>query len=235
MVTLVAMRILAVFAHPDDELGCIGSLIKHAERGDDVMLVWTTHGEMASQFADHSHEEVRRIRQEHGSWVAKKVGAEAYFFDMGDSRMTADRNEGLALARLYSRFKPDAVLTWSDDHPHPDHRMTAKISFDALTLARIPKIINEDSSEVLEAHRKNVRFFQYISSAYTRPIMHIDITEQIDLASEIFAFYQSFYAWDYSPERYREVRALTGREVGVKYAEKFHYRNSYAPAFDYLV
>ncbi|MEW6420340.1 MAG: PIG-L family deacetylase, partial [Deinococcota bacterium] len=57
------MRIMAVFAHPDDEIGCIGTLAKHAARGDEVMLVWTTLGELASQFGDTPHEEVRRVRR----------------------------------------------------------------------------------------------------------------------------------------------------------------------------
>ena len=134
---------MAVFAHPDDEIGCIGTLAKHAARGDEVMLVWTTLGELASQFGDASHEEVTRIRREHGAWVAGKIGAQHHFFDMGDSRMTGSRAEGLQLARLYAQFRPNAVITWSDDHPHPDHRMSAKIAYDAITLARIPKIINE--------------------------------------------------------------------------------------------
>ena len=69
------MNLMAVFAHPDDELGCIGTLAKHAARGDRVMLVWTTHGELASQFGDAGHEEVRRVRQEHGAWVAGQIGA----------------------------------------------------------------------------------------------------------------------------------------------------------------
>lgn len=137
------MRILAVFAHPDDELGCVGTLAKHARRGDEVMLAWTTHGELASQYVDQSDEEVRRIRREHGAWVAEKLGGESHFFDMGDSRMTGSREEALQLARLYARFRPDVVITWSDDNPHPDHRMTAKIAFDAVTLARIPKILND--------------------------------------------------------------------------------------------
>ena len=49
------MNLMAVFAHPDDELGCVGTLAKHAARGDQVMLVWTTHGELASQFGDAGH------------------------------------------------------------------------------------------------------------------------------------------------------------------------------------
>ncbi|MEZ4608462.1 MAG: PIG-L deacetylase family protein [Deinococcales bacterium] len=198
------MNILAIFAHPDDELGCVGSLKKHAERGDKVMLVWTTHGEMASQYVEHSDEEVRRIRHEHGAFVAQELGAEYRFFNMGDSKMTGSRDEALTIARLYAEFQPDAVITWSDDNPHPDHRMTAKICFDAITLARIPKIINENwQGEALKPHRKTVRFYQYLAtgqSAY--PIIHIDTSEQIETAKKLFGFYRDFYKWEYSDEAF---------------------------------
>ena len=100
------MRLLALFAHPDDELGCVGTLAKHAKRGDAVMLAWTTHGELASQFLDESEREVRRVRQEHGARVAKRVGAEHRFFNMGDSRMTGTRGEALDVARLYAEWRP---------------------------------------------------------------------------------------------------------------------------------
>jgi N-acetylglucosamine malate deacetylase 1 len=228
------MRILAVFAHPDDELGCAGTLKKHVERGDEVMLVWTTHGELASQFAQHSDGEVRRIRLEHGHWIAEKLGASHHFFDMGDSRMTGSREEGLQLARLYAMFKPDVLITWSDDNPHPDHRMTAKITFDAITLARIPKILNESSEQVYEPHRKDIKFYQYVSPASNRPIVHVNMSDQIDAATELFAFYQEFYKWTYTPEQFRQGRAKGGREVGVKFAEKFQLRATYYPVLEYL-
>ena len=229
------MRVLAVFAHPDDELSCVGTLKKHAERGDETMLVWTTHGELASQFIDETEAEVRRIRREHGAWVAEKVGARYHFFDMGDSRMTGARDEALSVARLYSEFKPDAIITWSDDHPHPDHRMTAKIAFDAVTLARIPKILSEQSPETLEPHRQSVRFFQYPSAAFNRPAVHVDISEHIDTVVEIFAFYQGFYGWQYTQDQFRASRAALGRESGVDYAEKLQRRSAVTPALDYLV
>ena len=228
------MRLLALFAHPDDELGCVGTLAKHAKRGDAVMLAWTTHGELASQFLEESEGEVRRIRQEHGAHVAGRVGAEHRFFDMGDSRMTGARTEALAVARLYAEWKPDAVLTWSDDNPHPDHRMTAKIAFDAVTLARIPKIINEGVEETFEAHRKPVRFYQYGSSGSPRPYVHVDVGDEIELCTELFGFYADFYKWQYTPEGFREARAVFGRESGVKFAERFQVRQAFAPARDYL-
>jgi N-acetylglucosamine malate deacetylase 1 len=228
------MRIMAVFAHPDDELGCVGTLKKHAERGDEVLLVWTTHGEMASQFVEHPDEEVRRIRQEHGAWVADKLGAKYQFFNMGDSRMTGSRDEALELARLYATFKPDAVITWNDFDHHPDHRMTAKIAFDAITLARIPKILNEDSAQLYEPHRESIRFYQYVAPASPHPIVHVNVTEQIDLATELFKFYQEFYKWTYTPEQFRQGRARGGQEVGFKFAEKFQLRAAFHPGTEYL-
>ncbi len=228
------MRILAVFAHPDDELGCVGTLKKHAERGDTIHLLWTTHGELASQFTHNDDIEIRRVRQEHGQHVATILGGSCSFFNMGDSRMTGSREEALELARLYATFKPDAVITWSDDHPHPDHQMSAKIAYNAITLARIPKILNENSDIAYEAHRQTLRLYQYTSSASNAPITHVDISEQIDTATELFAFYQSFYGWQYSPEQFRASRELTGREAGVKYAEKFQLKQTYLPAAAYL-
>jgi N-acetylglucosamine malate deacetylase 1 len=228
------MRLLAVFSHPDDELGCVGTLKKHVERGDEAMFVWTTHGELASQFVEHSDEEVRRIRLEHGAYIAGKVGASYHFFDMGDSRLTGSRDEALQLARLYATFKPDVIITWSDDNPHPDHRMTAKIAFDAITLARIPKILNENASQPYEAHRKDIKFYQYVTTSSNRPVVHVAIEEQIEAVTEMFTFYQEFYKWQYTPEQFKADRARNGREVGVKYAEKLQIRATFHPALEYL-
>ncbi len=228
------MRILAVFAHPDDELGCVGTLKKHAQRGDEVMLVWTTHGELASQFVDYSDEQVRLIRQEHGAQIADKVGGKYHFFDMGDSHMRGSRDEALQLARLYATFKPDALITWSDDHPHPDHRMTAKITFDAMTLTRIPKILNEGGHS-FEAHRKDMKLYQYVTSTSSRPIVHINIAEQIEAATEMFELYQKFYKWSYTSEQFKQSRENNGREVGFMFAEKFQLRQTYHPGLEYLL
>ncbi len=228
------MNIMAVFAHPDDELGCVGTLAKHAARGDKVMLVWTTHGELASQFGDTDHAEVRRVRQEHGAWVAEQLGAEYHFFDMGDSRMTGSRDEGLALARLYAKFKPDAVIGWSDDHAHPDHRMSAKIAFDAVTLARIPKIINGELEERLEPHRKPIRFYQYPSAGSAYPTLHVDVSEYVEVGERIFAYYRDFYGWEAQPEWFRRNLTARGAESGVKFAEALQFRGRFVPARPYL-
>ncbi len=245
---------MAVFAHPDDEIGCMGTLAKHARRGDEVMLVWTTLGELASQFGDATHEEVTRVRREHGAWVAGKIGAQHHFFDMGDSRLTGGRAEALQLARLYTRFQPNAIITWSDDHPHPDHRMTAKIAFDAITLARIPKIVNEQPSPPppgsesgdaalnsgedagrLSAWREPIKFYQYFSAASPYAEVFVDTTDTHEVAADVARYYRDFYKWQWTEEQFQEGRASVGRMAGVKFAEHFTVRQAHTPARDYLV
>ena len=225
---------MAVFAHPDDEIGCIGTLAKHVRRGDEVMLVWTTLGELASQFGDATHEEVTRIRCQHGAWVAEKIGAQHHFFDMGDSRMTGGREEALQLARLYARFRPNVVITWSEDHPHPDHRMSAKIAYDAMTLTRIPKILNENQTEKIDAWREGIRQYLYYAPASPYPEVFVNTEDTVDVAQEVMTFYHDFYKWAWTPENYGDSRAQIGQLGSVKFAERFNVRAGHPKAREYL-
>ncbi|WP_084474689.1 PIG-L family deacetylase [Deinococcus pimensis] len=54
---------MAVFSHPDDECGRAATLAKHARRGDDVLIVWTTHGEMSSKFSGVPLDEVEGMSE----------------------------------------------------------------------------------------------------------------------------------------------------------------------------
>jgi N-acetylglucosamine malate deacetylase 1 len=178
------MKIIAMFAHPDDEVGCASTLAKHAARGDEVMLVWTTYGENASHFVGVPADEVKRVRHGHGEHIAKLVGGSYRFFDFGDTRMTGNRSEALEVARLYCEFKPDAIITWDDFNRHPDHRAVAKIAFDAITLARIPKVVQEGGHDHLEAHRGGISFYQYACPESTRTVVHTDITDHAHVGAE---------------------------------------------------
>ena len=231
------MNILAVFAHPDDEVGCLSTLAKHHARGDRVMLVWTTYGENASHFEGIGHDEVKRVREGHGRHIADMVGGQYRFFDFGDTRMKADRAEALGLARLYCEFKPDAIITWDDFNRHPDHRAVAKAAFDAITLARIPKVVREDGHDGLEAHRGSVSFYQYAApeSEATRTVVHTDISDHAHVGADALEFFATFYGWKFTREEWLETRAQAGRALGVKYAEKFTVQKRFHPPLAYLV
>jgi N-acetylglucosamine malate deacetylase 1 len=241
------MKIMAVFAHPDDEMGCCATLAKHRARGDEVLLVWTTYGENASHFEGKTHDEVKQVREGHGKLVAEILGAQYRFFDFGDTHVKGDRAEALEMARLYAEWKPDAIITWDDWNRHPDHRTTAKLAFDAITLARIPKVVrgHDDRSrradgqqsghDTLEAHRKAVTFYQYAPSESPRPLVHVDVSEHLEPAIKIRDFYAEFYGWEWTTEQFRASRATLGQSVGVKYAERFTIQRSQHPPLEYLV
>ncbi len=191
-------------------------------------------GELASQFGRASADEVTKTRTAHGAFVAEKIGASYRFFDFGDSRVTGSRDQVLAVAKLYAEFQPDTVITWDDYSGHPDHRATAKLAFDAVTFARIPKIVSEGEAEPKAAHRKPVRIYQYHHRASPFPSVHIDISEQIGTVTEVFAFYRDFYGWKATDEQFQAQRAMIGREVGCRFAEHFQLRSTSLPAQTYL-
>ena len=205
---------MAVFAHPDDEIGAAGTLALHAQKGDRVMLVWMTRGELASQFGDTPEEEVARVREGHGAYVAGLIGAEHRFLPTQDTFPTGGREEALALARLMAEFRPDAVVTWDPMDVHPDHRATHRAVLSALKLCRIPKLVGE-------AHRKPVRLFHYPREDLARPWVYVDTTPTQEVAEAVFSFYQAFYRWPFTLEDFRARRRLLGQRAGVRFAEAF--------------
>jgi LmbE family N-acetylglucosaminyl deacetylase len=207
--------LLAVFAHPDDEIGVSGTLSKHVLRGDAARILWLTRGELASQFGDMLPEEIARIREGHGHAVAEMVGAEGQFLDFADSSLTGGREEALAIARVIAAWRPQVVVTWNPHDVHPDHRATYWATLSALKFCRIPKLVGEP-------HRKPVRLLHYYRSDIPRPAVYIDVGEEGQAAADrVFSFYQEFYRWDHSPEAFRASRSRLGAEAGVKFAERF--------------
>ncbi|WP_279164793.1 PIG-L deacetylase family protein [Thermus scotoductus] len=205
---------MAVFAHPDDEIGASGTLALHARRGDRVLLVWMTKGGLASQFGELEEDRVAEIREGHGAHVARLIGAEYRFLPFRDTFLTGSREEALALARLMAEFRPDAVITWDPLDVHPDHRATHQAVLSALKLCRIPKLVEE-------AHREPVRLYHYPRRELYRPMIYVDVTETEEVAEAVFGFYQGFYRWPFTLEEFRARRRLRGRETGVPFAEAF--------------
>jgi len=212
---LFSVRLLAIFSHPDDEIGVSGTLAKHVMRGDAARIFWLTRGELASQFGEMSPTEVARIREEHGRTVARMIGAEAQFLDFADSSLTGGREEALAIARVIAAWKPDVVITWNPLDVHPDHRATYWATLSALKFCRIPKLVGEP-------YRQHVRMLHYYRSDIPRPAVYVDVGEEGQaVAEQVFCFYRDFYQWEYSLEAFRANRSRLGAEAWVKFAERF--------------
>lgn len=119
------MRVLVVSAHPDDEiLGPGGTIIRHAEAGDDLTILLACCGtnlRYAGQQADDLHDIARKVR------VA--IGAkEVLFGDLPDQGLdTLAHTEVVSrIEEAISRHDPQIVYThfWGDINR--DHRILSE-------------------------------------------------------------------------------------------------------------
>src|SRR5215212_4890351 len=140
--------LLVGLAHPDDEVGAAGTICAQVARGDRVVVVWLTKGEMTEAFGPVSAAEVSRIREEHGRTAGEILGCETRFLDFPDTRVEATPEAAYRVAHVIADVKPDGLLTWGDGWArgmrHPDHQASGKIWRDSITLARRAKAVAPD-------------------------------------------------------------------------------------------
>ena len=105
------MNVLAVFAHPDDEvLGAGGTLAKHAERGDDVATLLLVERGLESQ--------ARAATTLLGSTVA--------FRNYPDQALETVRLSDLANSLCLDPWEPDVIYTHHPGDLNLDHALTAR-------------------------------------------------------------------------------------------------------------
>ncbi len=222
--------IFACFAHPDDELGCIGTLLKHAEKGDRVVLSFTTSGEMASFFESMSFSEIKKTREEQGKIVGEIIDCEIKFLGYGDTSVIPSRENALEMAKVIADIKPDAIIAWGQNSTHPDHRGTTQLLYDGMTFARIPRLTSPFSP-----HRPSFQLPMFMYYERNSPLRtcYIDVSNQYEKIEKAFDLYSEFYGWTTSDWLYVR-RRNDGMACGVKYAEKFNVLSRFSPVDQYL-
>lgn len=222
--------VFACFAHPDDEVGSLGTLANHVDRGDRVVLAWMTCGENTSIAQGKTPADVARERRIHGQEVGRIIGCEVQFFDYGDTQVLLTRDAAVRMGQVIAELKPDAVITWDSFNSHPDHRETSKIIMDASRFARLPRLVAPHTP-----HRIELPIYQYVDHRSVDPVVYVDVSDHIDKILKAVAVYAEAFDWTNVDERVRIRRASVGMECGVRYAEKFTVRRRQAPALTHLV
>ena len=224
--------VLSLYAHPDDELGAIGTLANHAARGDRVIMCWTTYGELTTLLPDLSIEEVKKERRRHTEEIAKIVGAEQVdILDLGDSYVQNTREQRIAVGKLYVKYRPDAVISWGTQNAHPDHRYTGYLALDGIKMARINRILDTD-----EPHRKNVKLLSYYEKGNGFPVKYVSLKEEsLEAAKAAAQFYADIYKWKDVQTWVIDRRRSNGIESNTKYAEKYNVRFEFDKPSEYII
>lgn len=206
-------------AHPDDELGAAGTILAQRARGDRVVIVWLSRGEQTEAFGPLPIREVARRREEQGRQAAEILGAESLFLDFPDTAITADRDTTLHIARLICELEPDGLLTWGDawvrGMRHPDHQACGQIFRDAVTLARIAKLVDP-----LPPHRKPVPVFTIRDVHSTLPAVGVDVTPHRSGIAKLAEHYYHGVGFG-DPEWFEQRLRQIGSRYGFRYAEEF--------------
>ena len=215
----MSRTLLVALAHPDDEVGVAGTILAQVARGDRVVLLWLTRGEMTEALGPLSTDEVARRREELGAEAADLLGVEHRFLDFPDTRLEATPESTRRVARILTEIRPDGIVTWGDawvrGARHPDHQACGRIVRDAVTLARIAKVVDP-----AEPHRAWCPVFTLRGAHSTLPRAAVDVEPHLDAIFELARFYREEVGFGDREWLERRLRNA-GREVGVGHAELF--------------
>lgn len=178
------MKLMAVFAHPDDEsLGFGGTLAKYAAEGVEVSLVTATRGDRG-RFRGHRPGEaghpgssaLAAIREAELRAAASALGvSDVTVLDYPDGELDrANASQAIGeIARHITRVRPDVVVTFGPDgaYGHPDHIAISQFATAAIVTA------GQSVSKLYYLAWPQSTWSAY-EAAITRLVSHVDGVER---------------------------------------------------------
>jgi len=200
-------------------VGCAGTIAAHRARGDRVVLLWLTRGEMTQAFPELQPDRVAALRMEHGRGAAEILGAEWRFLAFSDTRVVATPDAAREVARVIADVRPDGVITWGDAWArgmrHPDHQAAGKIVRDAVTLARLGRIV-----EPAAPHRDPAPVFTLRGRHSILPLAVVDVRPHLDTVFALQRYYLERIGFPTETWLRDRLRAA-GKPHGLEAAEAF--------------
>lgn len=136
---------LALLAHPDDaEMLCVGALSQiQRQPGWSIVIATMTAGDCGS--AEHSSDEIARIRQTEAAAAAQLISAHYHCLGSRDLNVYHDAATLETVTRFLRRIRPTLVFTHSPDDYHLDHEMTSRLVRAATFAAPVPLYLSDVS------------------------------------------------------------------------------------------
>lgn len=222
-----AMRVLCIYAHPDDsEFAIGGSVAGWADEGAEITYCIITDGSAGSNDPQQDLAELVRIRAEEERAAARVLGVkEVVFLGYADGTLQPTIELRRELTRLIRQIRPDRVVIGDPTAffygqgyiNHPDHRAAAEAALYAVFPSAVTRpIFPELLAEGFEPHQVKEL---YISSPL-QPTTYVDISSTLERKIEALRCHKS----QVDPgdgQWIREWAAEAGKAGEVAYAEAF--------------
>lgn len=222
------LDVLALASHPDDaELGCGGTLIRHAKAGLKVGVVDMTRGELGTRgTVEQRDAEAAASAKIMGLSVRVNLGLPDGFFQ------NTEENQ-LKVVSAIRTYRPEIVLANAIYDRHPDHGKGSDLAYTSCFLSGLAKVKTKDASGADQQPWRPKALYHYIQSQMIKPDVVVDVSDQWEQKmTAIRAFKSQFYdptskepvTFISTPEfmNLLESRGIEmGHAIGVKYGEGF--------------
>jgi LmbE family N-acetylglucosaminyl deacetylase len=219
------MNIVSIMAHQDDEMRCLGTMLKCRDRGDRLAFVTITDGSLGFvQNPTIGREEAAAIR--HAEMSALCTAIDAEFINLGerDEFLYDTPAVRMALIEAIRRTRADVIFTHYHEDYNADHVTVNALVRHCAMHAALPVLITESAP----LSSPPAVFLVEPLGPFLFPATHyVDISAYHDQKVALLKHHASqdealFLALGAGFERLcSRLEAYRGEQVGCEYAEAF--------------
>jgi len=227
------IRVLALFAHPDDaEFHCGGTLIHLADRGAQIHIATMTAGDCGSTILPAA--KITRIRRKEAQRAAELIGAGYTCLGEKDLLVFYDRRTVSKVLELVRHADPALVLTHSPVDYMVDHETTSRLCQSACFGAMAPNFQTGARRAARPPQRVPHLYYAQpfgdrdILGKEIRPRVFADITAILQRKEQMLACHESQQAWlraqqdiPHPRNMMHEMAERAGQLAGFRWAEGF--------------
>lgn len=116
------MNVVSVMAHQDDELMCLGTMLKMKQRGDSIHFICLTRGETGMvHHPEMDVEEAAECRRREMTAMVQAAGGTYQCLDFEDEFLFDTRETRCALIEALRKVKADVIFTHNETDYNLDH------------------------------------------------------------------------------------------------------------------
>jgi len=169
------MNVVSIMAHQDDEMGCLGTMLKCRARGDALAFIVLTDGSKGFvQRPEIDQAEAARIRGEEMGALVRELGARYVCLDQPDEFLYDTAALRLKLIEAIRSTCADLVFTHYAQDYNQDHMTTSALVLHCAMQSCLP-VLPTDSAP-LPAHPAVFHTLPHVPVAF--PATHfVDISE----------------------------------------------------------